>query len=50
MDIPGLDVLRSKNYTEKIIKSINKVVKRSIAKLNSCMFVELMNIQFLNMG
>lgn len=27
MDIPGIEILRSKEFTEKIIKSINKLVK-----------------------
>lgn len=27
MDIPGLDVLRSKEFTSKIIESINKIIK-----------------------
>ena len=27
MDIPGIKILRSREFTEKIIKSINKIVK-----------------------
>ncbi len=39
MDLPGLDILKSKNFTEKIIKSINtlvKEIKRQIKFMHVC--------------